>query len=228
MRPRQVRGHRVAAPAGSPGDQGGRASAQRTFDVSSPPSGMVAGPAVLGRQGPRPRGHVERRRGGRVYETLGRRHRGRLGHGDRLGSARAPRDDVERTPAATEVEFTFVPVGPALTRVAVEHRGWEALSEAQLGRGLRPPRRLQPAARTRLAGHDPRLPGQRDRRGRVGGPLTYVRATRPAARRRMDPAESAMQQKGRGMNRKPMEARQRGSVNEQRHRGQQRAIASPV
>ena len=36
------------------------------------------------------------------------------------------------TPAATEVEFTFVPVGPTLTRVAVEHRGWEALTEEQL------------------------------------------------------------------------------------------------
>lgn len=31
----------------------------------------------------------------------------------------------------TEVELTFTALGPALTRVAVEHRGWEALSEAQ-------------------------------------------------------------------------------------------------
>jgi len=36
------------------------------------------------------------------------------------------------TPAATEVEFTFAALGPALTRVTVEHRGWEALTEAQL------------------------------------------------------------------------------------------------
>jgi len=36
------------------------------------------------------------------------------------------------TPASTEVEFTFSALGPALTRVAVEHRGWEALSAAQL------------------------------------------------------------------------------------------------
>jgi uncharacterized protein YndB with AHSA1/START domain len=35
-------------------------------------------------------------------------------------------------PAATEAEFTFVALGPALTRVAVEHRGWEALTEEQL------------------------------------------------------------------------------------------------
>jgi uncharacterized protein YndB with AHSA1/START domain len=36
-----------------------------------------------------------------------------------------------KTPATTEVEFTFVALGPALTRVTVEHRGWETLSEAQ-------------------------------------------------------------------------------------------------
>ena len=32
----------------------------------------------------------------------------------------------------TEVELTFTTLAPALTRVAVEHRGWEALSDAQL------------------------------------------------------------------------------------------------
>lgn len=37
------------------------------------------------------------------------------------------------TPAPTEVEFTFAVLGPALTRVTVEHRGWEALTEEQLG-----------------------------------------------------------------------------------------------
>ena len=36
------------------------------------------------------------------------------------------------TPAPTEVELTFTPLGTSLTRVAVEHRGWEALTEAQL------------------------------------------------------------------------------------------------
>ncbi len=36
-----------------------------------------------------------------------------------------------RTPVPTEVEFTFSALGPALTRVTVEHRGWETLSEAQ-------------------------------------------------------------------------------------------------
>ena len=34
--------------------------------------------------------------------------------------------------AVTEVELTFTALAPALTRVAVEHRGWEALTDAQL------------------------------------------------------------------------------------------------
>ena len=37
------------------------------------------------------------------------------------------------TPVPTEVELSFTAVGPELTRVAVEHRGWEALTEEQLG-----------------------------------------------------------------------------------------------
>jgi hypothetical protein len=36
------------------------------------------------------------------------------------------------TSVATEVELQFKALGPALTRVAVEHRGWEALTEEQL------------------------------------------------------------------------------------------------
>lgn len=38
------------------------------------------------------------------------------------------------TAAATEVELRFTPLSPGLTRVAVEHRGWEALSEADLAK----------------------------------------------------------------------------------------------
>ena len=34
--------------------------------------------------------------------------------------------------AVTEVELTFTGLGPALTRVAVEHRGWEQLTDEQL------------------------------------------------------------------------------------------------
>ncbi|MGY1604722.1 SRPBCC domain-containing protein [Geodermatophilus sp. SYSU D00815] len=36
------------------------------------------------------------------------------------------------TGAATEVELTFTALAPAVTRVAVEHRGWEALAEPEL------------------------------------------------------------------------------------------------
>ena len=36
------------------------------------------------------------------------------------------------TPAPTEIEVSFSALGPALTRVTVEHRGWEALTDAQL------------------------------------------------------------------------------------------------
>jgi hypothetical protein len=32
----------------------------------------------------------------------------------------------------TEVELTFRDLGPSLTRVAVEHRGWENLTEEQI------------------------------------------------------------------------------------------------
>ena len=34
--------------------------------------------------------------------------------------------------AVTEVKLTFTALGPALTRVEVEHRGWEQLTEEQL------------------------------------------------------------------------------------------------
>jgi uncharacterized protein YndB with AHSA1/START domain len=34
------------------------------------------------------------------------------------------------TPAATEVELRFVALSATLTRVSVEHRGWEALADA--------------------------------------------------------------------------------------------------
>src|SRR5262249_44533583 len=36
------------------------------------------------------------------------------------------------TPLPTEVELRFIELGPSLTRVTVEHRGWEALSDEQL------------------------------------------------------------------------------------------------
>ena len=75
----------------------------------------------------------ERRTGGRVYETWDD------GTTVAWGELRAwdpPQRFVmswEMTPAITEVELRFRALGPALTRVEVEHRGWEALAEADLG-----------------------------------------------------------------------------------------------
>lgn len=38
------------------------------------------------------------------------------------------------TSVATEVELRFKPLGPALTHVELEHRGWAAMSEADLAK----------------------------------------------------------------------------------------------
>ena len=75
---------------------------------------------------------VEPRRGGRVYETW---HDDTTVEWGRLLVWEPPRRFTMSwmcTPAPTEVELTFTPLGTSLTRVAVEHRGWEALTEAQL------------------------------------------------------------------------------------------------
>lgn len=75
---------------------------------------------------------LEPRAGGRVYETWDDDTTVEWG---RLLAWEPPRRFTMSwlsTPAPTEVELTFTPLGPALTRVAVEHRGWEALSDAQL------------------------------------------------------------------------------------------------
>jgi hypothetical protein len=75
---------------------------------------------------------VEPRLEGRVYETW---HDGTTVDWGRLLAWDPPRRFAMSwtfTPAPTEVELTFTALGPALTRVAVEHRGWEALDDAQL------------------------------------------------------------------------------------------------
>ena len=77
---------------------------------------------------------VERRIGGRVYETWAD---GTVVQWGELLDWDPPHRFTmtwQGTPAPTEVELAFTALGPALTRVAVEHRGWEALSDEQLGR----------------------------------------------------------------------------------------------
>src|SRR5262249_17987402 len=75
---------------------------------------------------------VEERVGGRVYETWD--DGTEYDWGELLAWDPPHRFTMTwtGTPARTEVELNFTALGPALTRVAVEHRGWEALSDAQL------------------------------------------------------------------------------------------------
>jgi uncharacterized protein YndB with AHSA1/START domain len=75
---------------------------------------------------------VEPRAGGRVYETW---QDGTTVTWGELLAWEPPERLVMTwtfTPSPTEVELTFRALGPALTRVAVEHRGWEALTEEQI------------------------------------------------------------------------------------------------
>lgn len=70
--------------------------------------------------------------GGRVYETW---DDGTTAEWGRLAVWEPPSRFVMswlNTPEPTEVELSFTSLGPALTRVSVEHRGWEHLSEEQL------------------------------------------------------------------------------------------------
>ncbi len=74
----------------------------------------------------------EREPGGLVYEVW---DDGRTVTWGRLLAWEPPARFVmtwELLPAVTEVELGFTSVGAALTRVDVEHRGWEALTEEQI------------------------------------------------------------------------------------------------
>jgi hypothetical protein len=75
---------------------------------------------------------IEPREGGRVYETWD--DGTEIDWGTLLAWRPPERFTMTwtGTPAATEVELTFAALGPALTRVTVEHRGWEALTDEQL------------------------------------------------------------------------------------------------
>ncbi|MCW2898090.1 MAG: activator of Hsp90 ATPase 1 family protein [Streptosporangiaceae bacterium] len=74
----------------------------------------------------------EQRLGGRVYETW---DDGSTVDWGTVLAWEPPRRFAMTwlvTGTATEVELTFTALGPALTRVAVEHRGWDALTDAEL------------------------------------------------------------------------------------------------
>lgn len=74
----------------------------------------------------------ERAAGGRVYEVWTDGTDVTWGH---LRAWEPPHRFVMTwgaLPPGTEVELTFRGLGPALTRVAVEHRGWENLTEEQI------------------------------------------------------------------------------------------------
>jgi uncharacterized protein YndB with AHSA1/START domain len=75
---------------------------------------------------------IEPGEGGRVYETW---DDGTEVDWGELRAWEPPKRFVmtwTNTPAPTEVELSFAVLGPSLTRVTVEHRGWEALTDAQL------------------------------------------------------------------------------------------------
>jgi hypothetical protein len=76
----------------------------------------------------------ERRRGGRVYETW--QDGTEVDWGEVLVWEPPARFVMtwNVTSVTTEVELTFAELAPALTRVSVEHRGWERLTEEQLAR----------------------------------------------------------------------------------------------
>ena len=76
----------------------------------------------------------ERRQGGRVFETW--QDGTEADWGEVLVWEPPARFVITWNLAAavTEVELTFTALGPALTRVAVEHRGWEQLTDEELAR----------------------------------------------------------------------------------------------
>ena len=75
---------------------------------------------------------LERRTGGRVYETW--EDGTEVDWGEVLAWEPPERFVMtwNVTSVVTEVELTFAELGPALTRAAVEHRGWERLTDEQL------------------------------------------------------------------------------------------------
>lgn len=112
-----------------------RSDIEHTFDVFVRTMGVWWPVTPFSAGGDRVRDvTVERRAGGRVYETWAD---GTVVDWGELLTWQPPTMFTMTwlvTPAPTEVELTFTALGPRLTRVAVEHRGWDALSEEQLAR----------------------------------------------------------------------------------------------
>jgi activator of Hsp90 ATPase-like protein len=92
---------------------------------------------------------VEQRTGGRVYETWADGTEVDWGQVTAWEPPRRFAMTWNSTPVPTEVEFTFAALGPALTRVAVEHRGWEALTDEQLAQDCAAPGGYSSGAYTR-------------------------------------------------------------------------------
>jgi len=72
------------------------------------------------------------RLGGPVFETRDDGSRATWGHVTAWDPPHRLAMSWEVFVGDTEVEVTFRPLGPALTRVELEHRGWERLSEHEL------------------------------------------------------------------------------------------------
>jgi hypothetical protein len=117
-----------------------RSDAAHTFDVFVETIGAwwPLQPLSLGRERVRDV-TFEPRAGGLVYETW---DDGTTVDWGRVAVWEPPSRFVMSwlsTPEPTEVELTFRPLGDALTRVSVEHRGWEALTEDQLAQDCAAP-----------------------------------------------------------------------------------------
>jgi hypothetical protein len=75
---------------------------------------------------------IEQERGGRVFETW---DDGTTVEWGEVISWNPPTGFTitwEGTPAVTEVELAFIELGPGLTRVTLEHRGWDSLTPEQI------------------------------------------------------------------------------------------------
>ncbi|MEU4625131.1 SRPBCC domain-containing protein [Actinoplanes sp. NPDC023801] len=75
---------------------------------------------------------IERELGGRIYETW--TDGNQVDWGEVIVWQPSERFGMTWTslPQVTEVELTFTALAPALTRVALEHRGWERLTAEQV------------------------------------------------------------------------------------------------